>query len=152
MPHLCVHFAVLEQENHRNQPLCMKGTVLSLFNIPVSLPGGKYVFLHGLTLSVFPPKMLFQHLNESITQRFSRGQNSYHTHLLSLSFSLTHSLTHRCACTHVNTYTHGRTQMYTFRHKKRPHSFSLCLCLWEQLNLSLRFYSGLKNREMVCGV
>lgn len=31
------------------------------------------------------------------------------------------------------------------------HSFSLRLCLWEQLNLSLRFYSGLKNRETVCG-
>lgn len=53
MPHLCVSFAVLEQEiNHRNQPLCMKGTVTRVYS--VSLLGGRCVFLQGLALSVFP--------------------------------------------------------------------------------------------------
>lgn len=72
MPHLCLHFAVLEGENHSIQPLCMKGTVTSLFNVLVSLLGGRCVFLHGLTFSVFPQKIFLQLLSESITQQFSR--------------------------------------------------------------------------------
>lgn len=48
---------------------------------------------------------------------------------------------------HVHTHTLFKC---TFRHKMTTFFLSLCLCLWEQLNLSLRFYSGLKNREMVC--
>lgn len=76
-PHLCVHFAVLEGENHRIQPLCMKGTVTSLFNVPVSLLGGSCVFLDGLTfvcLSSETKKNVLAAfvISESITQQFSR--------------------------------------------------------------------------------
>lgn len=52
-------------------------------------------------------------------------------------------------CTHMNEHKwiHSVTGLHQKR-KKKPHSISLCFCLWEQLNLSLRFYSGLTNREI----
>lgn len=68
-------------------------------------------------------------------------------HLPHLSSALTFS--QRCT---YRTGIHSQKYMLRCRNDKTVlHSFSLRLCLWEQVNLSLRFYSGLKNRETVCG-
>lgn len=144
---LCVHFAVLGEENRWIQLLCMKGTVTSLFTIPVSLLGGRCVFFVCLS----PENDFAAFKRKQKLGSFSEDKITFIHTLFLRSFSVTHCLTRMCTHTrkHVHTQSNVHIQIHT---KKRPHSVSLCLCLWEQWNLSLRFYSGLKNREMVCGV
>lgn len=109
--------------NHRIQLLCVKGTVTSLFNTPVSLLGGRCVFLHGLTSSRLSSKMFLRHLNESITQQFSREQNNCPTSFLSLSFSFTLSLSHTEMHIHTHTCKRIHTKLYTFRRTQKATLF-----------------------------
>lgn len=136
---LCVRFALLEEENPRIQCLIMIGIVTE--------SAGRCVFIAWTRLGFFSSEMVLQHFNDS---KVYRGQIICHTHSLSLSFC--HSHAHTDLHTRVHAYTHTCTNVHIQTEKNVPHSLSLCLCLREQLNLSLRFYSGLKSREMVCGV
>lgn len=148
---LVCQFCSIRKEKTIEFHVCVwKALSMSLFNIPVSLLGGRLCFscMDSLCLSFLKKKILAEF---QWKQQFSRGQNSRHTHFsFFLCLSLSPTLSHRCARAHMSTYIDKCTCSDT--QKKKPHSFSLRLCLWEQLNLSLRFYSGLKSREMVCGV
>lgn len=98
MPHLCVSFALLEEENHRIPCLCMKGTVTESF--------GTCVFLASTHLVCFSSEMVLQHLNESNSSpedKISVTHISFLCLSLSLTLSRRHTSTHTCTNVHIQT-------------------------------------------------
>lgn len=89
---------------------------MSLFNIPVSLLGGRLCFscMDSLCLSFLKKKNSCRiSMKATVFQRTK--QPSYTLFFLSLSFSFSHPLTQMCTRTHE----HIHRQMYMFRHTKK---------------------------------
>lgn len=132
-PHFCVHFAVLEEEKPFNSASVYERHCHESIRLPGVAVGRKMCFLSCTLFVCLSPrkKMYLQHINESITGQFFRGQKNLHAHFIFFVF-LCHSLSHTDVRAHTHTcktHTYTNTNVHIQTHTKKAATLFLSVLM-----------------------